>query len=232
MVQPYARGTLPIVNTAQEFQALYEPLESYAEKNSHSHKTDSVCRLWLVRHGQSQGNLDKRNIGSGESPLTERGKEQARALGSMLAGFGLDFSQVVCSTLSRTEDTATEIDRVWQKDKGKELPKPFLKVDELKERFCGKELQGPDVQEEFYKPFKDREKEDIERFTNFEDKFEYQMRHQDGSIVSDQESLAKAYNRVIPALLEIARNNIGKDVLVNPHIGCMRSVIVGLTSIG
>ena len=48
-----------------------------------------MSRLVLVRHGQSQWNLENRFTGWVDVDLTEKGKEEARAAGVKLAGMTL-----------------------------------------------------------------------------------------------------------------------------------------------
>jgi len=61
-------------------------------------------KLYLIRHAESQGNAEHRLQGTREFPLTERGREQARALAERLAVAGL--SAVYSSPLQRTMQTA------------------------------------------------------------------------------------------------------------------------------
>lgn len=60
-------------------------------------------KLTLVRHGQSEGNAAHLWQGSGDSPLTARGREQARALAPRLNP--TRFDQVFTSNLQRARDT-------------------------------------------------------------------------------------------------------------------------------
>jgi glucosyl-3-phosphoglycerate phosphatase len=61
-------------------------------------------RLVLVRHGESTWNAEERLQGQLDPPLSERGREQSRALASMLDG--LPDDRVVCSDLGRARETA------------------------------------------------------------------------------------------------------------------------------
>ncbi len=61
-------------------------------------------KLLLIRHAESQGNAEHRLQGTREFPLTERGREQSRALGERLAAVGV--SAVYASPLQRTMQTA------------------------------------------------------------------------------------------------------------------------------
>lgn len=60
-------------------------------------------KLFVVRHGQSQANLGKRYTGQFDTPLTEHGIEQAKAVQPILAPFC--FDKVYSSDLSRAADT-------------------------------------------------------------------------------------------------------------------------------
>lgn len=57
--------------------------------------------LALVRHGESQGNLDNRFTGCLDLPLTPQGEAQARLAGGRLQSLGIDFIHLHTSTLAR-----------------------------------------------------------------------------------------------------------------------------------
>ncbi len=59
--------------------------------------------IFLVRHGQSEGNRDLVFSGVSDHPLTELGRTQAREAGRTL--YGLRFAHVLTSRLSRTIET-------------------------------------------------------------------------------------------------------------------------------
>ncbi|WP_310607907.1 adenosylcobalamin/alpha-ribazole phosphatase [Buttiauxella brennerae] len=60
-------------------------------------------KLWLVRHGQTQANVDGLYSGISETSLTEQGVAQAVAVGSMLGQVA--FEKVLCSELGRARHT-------------------------------------------------------------------------------------------------------------------------------
>ena len=64
----------------------------------------SERRLWLVRHGETEGQSSIRYHGANDVPLSDVGREQIRALLPMLAG--VHFAQVVHSPLSRAVESA------------------------------------------------------------------------------------------------------------------------------
>ncbi len=65
--------------------------------------------LTLIRHGESSSNVTGRWQGQGDSPLSPRGLEQARALAVRLDSVA--FDRVVCSDLRRAADTAAALGR-------------------------------------------------------------------------------------------------------------------------
>lgn len=66
-------------------------------------------KLYLLRHGQTQFNAEKRLQGHCNSALTEKGKQQATAVGCSLAKEIEDTSGwvIYSSPLGRTMETAT-----------------------------------------------------------------------------------------------------------------------------
>ena len=64
-----------------------------------------MATLYLMRHGETMFNEQCKIQGWCDSPLTERGCEQARAAGRMLAARGVVVDHAYCSTAERASDT-------------------------------------------------------------------------------------------------------------------------------
>ena len=62
-------------------------------------------KLVLVRHGQSQWNLENRFTGWVDSPLTSKGRGEALEAGERIARSGLNFSKAYTSYLQRAIST-------------------------------------------------------------------------------------------------------------------------------
>ena len=98
-------------------------------------------QLILLRHGQSQWNLENRFTGWHDVPLTDRGMAEAKAAGELLKAEGLLPDEAHTSLLRRAIHTLwialDEMDRMWL---------PIVKDWRLNERHYGA-LQGLDKAE-------------------------------------------------------------------------------------
>lgn len=61
-------------------------------------------KLYVIRHGQTQWNVENRVCGRADVELDETGKAQARAAAGQLVGKGI--TRVIVSPLTRTQQTA------------------------------------------------------------------------------------------------------------------------------
>ena len=88
--------------------------------------------LVLLRHGQSQWNLENRFTGWWDVDLTEAGVAEAKAAGKLLAAHGFDFDRTFTSLQKRAIKTLNlvleEMDRLWL---------PVIKDWRLNERHYG-----------------------------------------------------------------------------------------------
>ena len=64
-----------------------------------------MYRIVLLRHGQSQWNLENRFTGWTDVDLTEQGQEEARSAGDLLINNGFMFDSVYTSLLVRANQT-------------------------------------------------------------------------------------------------------------------------------
>ncbi|MCC7441461.1 MAG: 2,3-diphosphoglycerate-dependent phosphoglycerate mutase [Bdellovibrionales bacterium] len=76
-----------------------------------------ILPLVLLRHGESQWNLENRFTGWTDVDLTEKGRDEARAAGRLLKSEGFEFDETHTSLLKRAIRThqlaLEEMDRMW-----------------------------------------------------------------------------------------------------------------------
>lgn len=68
--------------------------------------------LYYVRHGQTVWNVEDKICGSTDSPLTEKGRQQAREAGEKILSEGIKADEILYSPLSRAKDTALIISEI------------------------------------------------------------------------------------------------------------------------
>lgn len=86
-----------------------------------------MLTLYLTRHGETEWNVEKRMQGWLDSPLTEKGKEDARRLGKRLEA--VDLTAIYTSTSGRALETAKIV-------RGERLV-PICEEERLREIFLG-----------------------------------------------------------------------------------------------
>ena len=90
--------------------------------------------LILLRHGQSQWNLENRFTGFTDVELTDQGREEALESGRKIAKAGIHIDSVFTSTLKRAYETA----ELALREAGQEaLTDSMFRSDEMRERDYG-----------------------------------------------------------------------------------------------
>ncbi len=190
--------------------------------------------LVLLRHGQSQWNLENRFTGWWDVGLTEKGVEEARAAGRLLAASGFDFDHCFTSLQSRAIRTLhlvlMEMDRLWL---------PVTKDWRLNERHYGG-LTGLDKAETIARVGEEQVKIWRRSFDipppPLEADSPYQVgndRRYDGIAVPSSESLKDTIARVLPyyqAEIE-PRLRSGQRVIVAAHGNSLRALEKYLSNI-
>lgn len=108
--------------------------------------------LVLLRHGQSQWNLENRFTGFHDVDLSDQGREEARQSGENLAAAGIKFDKVYTSTLKRAYNTAEIALAAAGED---QLVKEMIKSEDMRERDYG-DLTGLNKDETSEKYGKDQ----------------------------------------------------------------------------
>lgn len=164
---------------------------------------DLFATIYVVRHGQTAWNIEKKVMGHEDVELNEKGKLQAMELATLLKD--VPFDRIYSSDLLRCRQTA---DIVALKS---QIAVETTKV--LRERFYGR-LQG--------KSWIDPDSElkmlwtKLARLTDAERK-----KHKLENVENDEDML----NRFIPFLREIALAYPREKILVVTHSGLMRLLL-------
>jgi len=164
-------------------------------------------KLVLVRHGQSQWNLENRFTGWVDVPITAKGEEEARKAGAVLKGVKFDLA--FTSALKRAHQTLDIIlDVIDQKDL------PITRDEAINERHYG-DLQGLNKDET-------REKFGAEQVHIW--RRSYDVRPPGGECLKDTAERALPYfeNTILPPVKE------GKNVLVVAHGNSLRAIVMVL----
>ena len=191
--------------------------------------------LVLLRHGQSQWNLENRFTGWWDSDLSDKGIDEARAAGRLLADKGLDFDRCFTSVQTRAIRTLHlvlhEMKRLWL---------PVTKDWHLNERHYGG-LTGLNKQQMIDKVGAEQVKIWRRSFDipppPLEADSPYQLagdRRYDGIDVPASESLKNTIDRVLPYFeAEIAPAlRQGERVIISAHGNSLRALEKHLSNIG
>jgi len=151
--------------------------------------------LYLVRHGQTDWNLQRRIQGSTDIPLNDTGREQAARAGRLLSGRHWDV--LASSPLSRAYETAEIIGS--DIGLGSFGPPEIEIVPELVERAYG----------------------DAEGLTDTE----LRRRFPGDTPVPGRERRTDVATRAVAALVALGERHPGADIVVVAHGGLIRSVL-------
>lgn len=166
--------------------------------------------LVIVRHGQSQWNLENRFTGTVDTPLTEQGRDEARKAGTLLKAdrFGIGFTSVLQRAIETMELILRE---TGQTDL------PIVRDAALNERMYG-DLQGMNK---------------AEAAQHFGDDQVFRWRRGYADRPPNGESLADTRKRVIPYFNSVILPHLqaGEDVLIVAHGNSLRALRMELEHI-
>lgn len=167
---------------------------------------DPIATLTLVRHGQSQWNLENRFTGWVDVPLTEKGRCEARRAGELVKS--IKFDRAYTSGLQRAQESL----KLMMKGSGEQLP--VRCSTRLNERHYGK-LQG-------LNKAKTAERLGQERVHRW-------RRSWDG-VPPGGESLKMTADRTLPYFNRTIMRDLkqGKNVLVVAHGNSLRAIVMAL----
>ena len=189
-----------------------------------------MINLILIRHGQSQWNLENRFTGWYDAELTEKGIEEAKKAGLLIKELGLSFNFCFSSFQQRAIKTLENILLT------SELQIPnIIKAWQLNERHYGA-LQGLNKSETAKKhgdkqvmiwrrsydtPPPPQDKNDPNHPSNLDI-----YKNIDSKLIPDSESLKDTYNRTIPYYLDNIEPLLKKseNIIISAHGNSLRAL--------
>jgi len=194
-------------------------------------------RLVLVRHGNSDWNLNNRFTGWTDIPLNQEGLDQATIAGQRIAAEGLAFDEVHTSVLQRTRQTADSLIAATCQE-----PIPRYSSWRLNERHYG-QLQGLNKQEIFVTWGEQKSRRwwrgyhepppPLELSDPRHPRFDPLYAELDPSLLPLSESLSDCQRRLLPYWFEVLVPRIAANIklLVISHGNTLRSLIMHLEKI-
>lgn len=167
----------------------------------------SNCLIYMVRHGETHWNVERRLQGHADSPLTTRGIREAQRVADELAP--VRFDVVYASDLLRARRTAE------------------LLVQERKLRVIGTEL----LRERYFGRYEGQP------YTHFRTEMADALAQRDGLVYEQQldyrihpeiETDRQVTDRALDLVQEVTRQHGGKSVLMVTHGGMVRSLLYRL----
>ncbi len=153
--------------------------------------------VYVLRHGQSEGNLVNAFVGWGNARLTQKGEKQAMLARDFLKSLGVSIDRAYSSTLIRAEKTAEIASGL-----------PVTTLDDLREIFAG-EWEG--------KAYSDL-------CTLYPETYGLWLKDVGAAKTDGGETVAQMSARVVAAICGIAKENPGKTVLVGCHGTPIRAI--------
>jgi len=191
-------------------------------------------RLVLIRHGQSAWNLENRFTGWWDVNLTDKGIEEAKAAGRLLAEKGFDFDQCFTSVQTRAIKTLNialeEMGRLWL---------PVEKDWQLNERHYGgltglnkaeTAAKHGDEQVKIWRRSFDTPPPPLEAGSEFDLS---QDRRYDGIAIPQAESLKDTIARVLPYWESRIAPSLaaGQRVVISAHGNSLRALVKHISGI-
>ena len=165
----------------------------------------SKCRIFLIRHTESTGNIEERLTGRKDYPLTEKGKEYVNLLTKKLKN--IKFDVAYSSTSGRAEKTI----------------EPLAKINNLKIH----EEEG--LCEMYFGIYNGWKWEDINRINPKIRETQIEINEIAG--IPEQETTEETADRMYSCIKKIAEENIGKTVLIASHGVAIEAFLRKITGI-
>lgn len=161
---------------------------------------NNITTVTLIRHGETEWNRIGKQQGQLNSPLSQRGMAQARAIAKSLEKEKSNYDALYSSDLGRAVQTAEAISEQLGLEINLDL--------RLRERNLGI-LQGLTIEE-----FREEKNEEYKRFRSRDPDY----------IILDGESIRERHERAVSCLFDIADKHKGQKIIIVAHGGILDSI--------
>ena len=187
-----------------------------------------MSHLFLVRHGQSEWNLEKKFTGWVDVELTANGKLEACKYGELIKGLNLNLDHFFCSYQKRAIETLNlilntlriknyNIVKAWELNERHYGKLTGLNKDEMKKKFGEDKIfelrRSWDVPPEPLNKNNPYHPANIGIYNNIP-----------REKLPDTESLKDTYERVIKYYLDNIKKNLDKNILIAAHGNSIRAL--------
>ncbi len=162
-------------------------------------------KLFLLRHGESEGNKDNKFRGRTDFPLTNNGREQAYSAGEYLKHKNIDI--IFSSPLIRAKETAKIVGNILNKQ---------IIIEESFNNIKLGEWEGKT--KEFIK-------------NNYPNEWDIWISNPEKLKLKNMETLENIKNRALKKINEIKNVNKYENVLIVTHRAILKPTIAGLIGI-
>ncbi len=159
-------------------------------------------KFFIVRHGETEWNIQGKTQGQGDSKLSEKGKVQAEKLGKKLLEFNVNY--IYSSNLGRTIETSTILSSILKTD--------VQYIEGLRERNFGK-WEGLTIEE-------------IKK--GYEDIYKTWRSEPHKAIIPDAEDLVQLKERVLKCIHDINKKHKNENILLVSHSMSIKVMILSL----
>ncbi|OPJ57203.1 histidine phosphatase family protein [Alkalithermobacter paradoxus] len=158
--------------------------------------------FFIVRHGETQWNIEGKTQGHGDSKLTEEGKRQAENIAKRLSKYDIDF--IYSSDLGRTKETSAIISNILSKD--------VNYLESLREINFGK-WEGLTIDE-------------IKK--TYTDVYRIWRNEPHKAIIPDGENLVALKERIYKQVINLNKNHTNSNILLISHGMTIKVLLLSL----
>ena len=187
-----------------------------------------MSHLILVRHGQSEWNVENRFTGWVDVELSKNGREEASKAGKLIKTLKIDFGMFYTSYLKRANETLNIILKEINVENNQ-----VVKAWELNERHYGnltglnKDEMKKKLSEEKVHQLRrswDIPPEKLDKDSPYHPLNNIIYKDIPKNLIPDTESLKDTYDRVIPYYKTYIMENIKNNVLISAHGNSIRAL--------